>query len=258
MNKKQKVLSEIYRICLKQNDFVFDNDLVKKSCKKHKFGNPFDATKLDSTEKLPKIMLKNDVFIMHIGSGKHKFVKGISKGYHAFEKIDKKNIIQWQYRKSILNEYDTSESNILSVASNQKIIHDFLYQDIVAFPKVYNARRTKTSFDYKVGKEKIEMNNLQMEIDLTMEYAGLVTVFEGKNNFPKDFAIYQIYHPFLYFSKLKKGNKLPIKQISTCYILRKKINNKSILRLYNYTFKNENDISSIKLLKFAEYHLIKR
>ncbi len=114
MNKKQKVLSEIYRICLKQNDFVFDNDLVKKSCKKHKFGNPFDATKLDSTEKLPKIMLKNDVFIMHIGSGKHKFVKGISKGYHAFEKIDKKNIIQWQYRKSILNEYDTSESNILS------------------------------------------------------------------------------------------------------------------------------------------------
>ncbi|MCW3134124.1 MAG: hypothetical protein N2V78_07355 [Methanophagales archaeon] len=42
-----------------------------------------------------------------------------------------------------LNEFDTSESNILSVASNQRIIHDFLYEDIVASPKVYSARRTK-------------------------------------------------------------------------------------------------------------------
>ena len=45
MSTKQKVLSEIYRICLKQNDFVFDNDLVKRISKKHKFANPFDATK---------------------------------------------------------------------------------------------------------------------------------------------------------------------------------------------------------------------
>ncbi len=30
MSKKQKVLTEIYRICQKQNDFVFDNDLVKR------------------------------------------------------------------------------------------------------------------------------------------------------------------------------------------------------------------------------------
>lgn len=46
MNKKQKILTEIFRICQKQNDFVFDNDLVKKISKKHKFGNPFDVTKI--------------------------------------------------------------------------------------------------------------------------------------------------------------------------------------------------------------------
>ena len=258
MNKKQKVLTEIFRICQKQNNFVFDNDLVKKISKKHKFGNPFDATKIDSSEKLAKIMLKNDVFVSHIGSGKHKFIKGINKAYHNFEKIDKKNIIQWKYKKSILNEYDTSESNILSVASNQKIIHNFLYQNIVVPIKVYNARRTKTSFEYQIDKEKVEMDNIQIEIDLTMELDGLVTVFEGKNNFSKDFAVYQIYHPFLYFTKIKKENRLPIKKISACYILRKKIDNISILRLYNYTFDDENDITSIKLLKSAEYHLIKK
>ena len=258
MNKKQKVLTEIFRICEKQNNFVFDNDLVKKISKKHKFGNPFDATKLDSTEKFAKIMLKNDVFVSHIGSGKHKFIKGISKGYHNFEKIDNKNIIQWKYKKSILNEYDTSESNILSVASNQKIIHNFLYQNIVAPIKVYNARRTKTSFEYQIDKEKIKMDSIQIEIDLTMELDGSVTVFEGKNNFSKDFAVYQIYHPFLYFTEIKRENKLPIKKISACYILRKKINDVSILRLYNYTFDDKNDITSIKLLKSAEYHLIKK
>ncbi len=258
MNKKQKVLTEIYKICSKKNDFVFDNELVKKISKKYRFGNPFDATKIDSTERLPKIMLDKNVFIVHTGKGKHKFVKGINNAYHIFEKIDDSNIIQWQYRKSILNEYDTSESNILSVASNQKIIHDFLYEDITASPKVYNARRTKLSFKYFSGKEKIEAKDLQMEIDLTIEHNNIVTIFEGKNGFPKDFAIYQLYYPFFYFSEIKKENKLPIKEITSCYILRKREKNGSVLRLYNYSFVDKNKINSIKLIKSAEYRLIKR
>jgi len=60
-----------------------------------------------------------------------------------------------------------------------------LYNDIVASPKVYNARRTKTSFEYKVGETTIKCNNLQMEIDLTLEYQGVVTVVEGKMGFQK-------------------------------------------------------------------------
>jgi len=106
-----------------------------------------DVTKIDDTSKFPKILLDEDYFVLHLGRGRHKFVKGINNGFHSFEDINEDNIFDWKYRKSILNEFDTSESNILSVAGNQRIIHDFLYEDIVASPKVYNVRRTKEDIE---------------------------------------------------------------------------------------------------------------
>ncbi len=257
MGKKQDVITEIFKICQRNNDFEFDNDLVKTVSEKIGFGNPFDVTKLDSTDKFPEILLENDYFIVHLGEGKHKFVKGIANGFHDFEKIDDENIYTWKYRQSILNEFDTSESNILSVGFNQRIIHDFLYDDIVANPKMYGARRTKTSFEYYIGKEKITALNLQMEIDLTTEYNGMVTVFEGKNNFPSDFAVYQLYFPFLYYYNLMNVNRLDIKEINCCYLLRKKEKGESLIRIYQYTFEDPNYISSIKLLKNAQYNLKK-
>ena len=258
MGIKQDVITKIFKLCKKRKNFVFDNTLVKKVCKKHGFGNPFDVTKLDNTSIFPHILLDEDYFILHLGEGKHKFFKGIKNGFHTFEKINEDNIFDWKYRKSILNEFDTSESNILSVASNQRIIHDFLYEDIVASPKVYNARRTKMCISYRVEKQEIIAKNLQMEIDLTMELHRIITNFEGKNGFPEDFAIYQLFHPFKYYSVLKKNNKLNIKMITCCYILRKIDKGTSMLRLYNYIFEDENDMSSIKLLKSAQYNLIKR
>ena len=258
MSSKDDVITKIFQLCKKNNNFVFDNQLVKKVAREFNFGNPFDVTKLDNTAKLPQILIDEDYFIVHLGKGSHKFVKGIKNGYHYFEKIDKNNIFDWKYRKSLLNEFDTSESNILSVASNQRIIHDFLYEDIVASPKVYNSRRTKMSISYYIEKEFITTANLQMEIDLTMELNGIITVFEGKNGFPEDFAIYQLYHPFKYYLNLKDDNKLDVKQITCCYVLREKKENKSTLRLYNYTFEVENKMNSIKLLKNAQYNLIKR
>ncbi|HJH27063.1 MAG TPA: hypothetical protein C5S37_09925 [Methanophagales archaeon] len=147
MGTKQEVIAELFKRCQKKKDFVFDNVLVKQVCKEYGFGNPFDATKLDDTSKFPQILLDEDYFILHLGRGRHKFVKGINNGFHSFEDINEDNIFDWKYRKSILNEFDTSESNILSVAGNQRIIHDFLYEAIVASPKVYNARRTKMEIE---------------------------------------------------------------------------------------------------------------
>ncbi len=258
MGKKQEVIAEIFNLCKKRNNFEFDNDLVRTISKKIGFGNPFDATKLDNTDKFPDILIDNDYFILHVGGGKHRFIKNISNGFHTFEPIEKNNIYDWKYRQSILNEFDTSESNILSVGFNQRLIHDFLYDDIVANPKMYGSRRTKTSLEFAIGNEKIFASNLQMEIDLTTEYNGIVTVFEGKNNYPKNFAVYQLYFPFLYYYKLKEENKLEISDINCCYLLRKREKGESEIRIYQYTFENPFDLTSIKLIKNAQYNLIKR
>jgi hypothetical protein len=258
MNKKQSVLTELFGACRQQEDLIFDNNLVKTVSHKYNFGNPFDVTKLDDTSKFPQIMLENDYFLLHLGRGRHQFVKGIKNGFHVFESIPSDDVLDWQYQKSVLNEFDTSESNILSVARNQKIIHHFLYGDKEANVNVYFPRRTKASFTYRVGNTEVIMDGLQMEIDMTMEYRGVVTIFEGKNNFPEDFAVYQIFHPFLYYHHLKTTNQLAINEINCCYLLRKRVDGASIIKIYNYTFTDPLNMSSIKLLKSAQYNLIQQ
>lgn len=266
MNKKEQVITEIFKICKKKGNYKFHNDLVKDVSKKFGFGNPFDATKIDNINKLPEILKDNDYAIIHLGSGNHKFIKGIKNVYHNFEPIKKE--IDWTYKKSLLNLYNTSESNILSVANNQRILHHFLYGkdtefndvDISKRPKTYFPHRTKTSFEYYFGKNTlISLENIQIEIDLTIEFNGVVGIFEAKNGKPDSFAVYQIYHPFLYYFNAKQDKSIDkkLKEIVCVYLVRTvkdKINN---ISLWAYTFTKPNDISTIKFIKSATYKLLK-
>ncbi|RZV39502.1 MAG: hypothetical protein EVJ48_04735 [Candidatus Acidulodesulfobacterium acidiphilum] len=267
-NKKSKkdIVAEIFNICKKKNNFIFDNDLIKKILKKYNLNtNPYDITKLDNTSKYPEILLKEDYFIAHIGQGKHCFIKGLNKVFHEFEPIKEDEVIKWPYRPSILNDFSISESSALSLCFNHRIIHDFLYQDIAANPKIYTSERKRgVSFNYFIGKNlKMNFENLQIEIDLTMENYGFVTIFEGKNtvdsiNWIKNFNIFQLYNPYRYYHNLKLTNKLDIKKLTACYLLRLKTSNGSKVRLYNYVFEDPEDINSIMLIQKNEYVLEKR
>lgn len=264
-NKKSQVIEELFNICEARNNFEFHNDLVKELCRKVGFGNPFDVTKLDNKTKLPKILLDNDYAIIHIGGGSHKFIKGIDKVFHDFEPIQ--GAIEWGYKKSLLNQYNSSESNILSVANNQRILHHFLFGqdtefediDIAKRPKTYFPHRTKTSFEYNVGQDvMLKMKNIQIEVDLTIEFQGTIGVFEGKNGKPDSFSIYQIYHPFLYYYNANKETDIKgkIKDIFCVYVVREKFKTHDTIKLWAYTFKNPLDITSIKFIKSCSYKLI--
>ncbi|MDR2813113.1 MAG: hypothetical protein LBB79_00430 [Prevotellaceae bacterium] len=264
-SKKGQVIELLFKICKQQNNLVFHNDLVKDACRKVGFGNPFDVTKLDSKAKLPEVLLKNNYAIIHIGGGKHKFIKGINKVFHDFEPVQKK--IDWEYKKSILNQYNSSESNILSVANNQRILHHFLFGkdtefddiDTLKRPKTYFPHRTKTSFEYYFGKgTKMELKNIQIEVDLTIELQGTIGVFEGKNGKPDSFSVYQIYHPFLYYYNANRSTALKgkIKNIYCVYVVHEQAKGNDTLRLWAYTFENPLDITTIKFIKSASYNLI--
>lgn len=260
INKKHLVLNDLLKHCIETNNFTFHNDLVKEISKKQGFGNPFDATKLDSSDKLPLEFKEQDYCILHLGKGRHKFIKGISKLYHHFEPIQES--INWQYKKSLLNQYNSSESNILSVANNQRILHDFLFGEDLEFenldihlrPKTYFPHRTKKTLEYSFENEKISAEKQQIEIDLTLKFDGIIGIFEAKNGLPKDFNIYQIYHPFLYYYH----SGLNFKKIICVYLLRFKNKDKNdALRLYAYTFNEATKLDSIQFLKSKEYVLIK-
>lgn len=261
------MLTEIFLDCQKSGNYIFDNELVKSISKKYNFGNPFDATKVDNKNKLPEILLENDYALIHLGSGKHQFIKGIDKVYHDFEPIEK--TIDWNYRKSLLNEYNSSESNILSVANNQRILHYFLFGEDFEFdsieinqrPKTYFPHRTNVNFKYNFGNEiEVVFNRLQIEIDLTIEFKGRIAVFEGKNGQPNNFAVYQLFHPFLYYHNANQREDFggQIKDIVCVYVVKSIENKVTYLKLWAYTFDNHKDITSIRFLKSTCYKLINK
>lgn len=231
---------------------TFDNGEVRRVCDEEGFGNPFDATKIDNSDGIPPLLARNDVLIVHLGRGRHQFVTGIGSGYHGFEPIPEEQHIPWRYRRSVLNNINTSESNILSVCYNQRVMHDFLYEDIAAAPKVYGSHRTHIPLEYRIGDVAIRATRLQVEIDFTMEYLGQITVFEAKNGSPPDFNVFQLFNPYRYYVRLQES--LPIESVQCCYLLRQD----DRLRLYLYSFDDREDPGSIRLLRNAEYRLLLR
>lgn len=263
-NSKSDVLTLLYRWCRYRGNFVFDNSEVRRVCDKIGFSNQFDVTKLDNSADLPNALLADDVFVVHLGSpprspgerrqppAQHQFVHGIANGYHEFEPIPEGRRYQWIYRRSILNNINTSESNILSVGYNQRVIHDFLYEDITASPKVYGSNRTRIPLDYQIGQDRVNVFRVQIEIDLTLEYLGEVTVFEAKNGEPADFNVFQLFNPYHYYRRATQDRA--VTSLKCCYLLRQD----NRLRLYLYSFDDPQNPGSIRLERNAEYNLVPR
>lgn len=247
-NKKNKIITELYNMCKSRNDFTFTNSDVRKECDKIGFGNHFDVTKLDSIAKLPNILTENDSFIIHLGCGKHKFVRGIDKGYHEFEAISHDNTHKRKCPADILDNINTSASNVLSVAYNHGIIHDFLHQNHSLSPKIYGAHKTYASFDCKIGNSTIIINNVQIGVDFITEFENKITLFKATASNSISFNTFQLFNPYRYY--LDKTKNMTNVSISCCYLLR---HNSSNIRLYLYSFTDKNDPSSIKIVHSAEY-----
>lgn len=130
----------------------------------------------------------------------------------------KEDTRDWMYAPSLLNNTDTSKSSVISMVFNQRIIQDFLYNDFIASSRTYMSPRSRITYTYKLGNENVSINRLQFEVDATIELDGVITTIECKKGFPKDFSVYQLYYPFLYYYKLIENAV----DLNCCYLLRGK------------------------------------
>ena len=240
----------MFRHCRSEGNFEFNKDLIKEEAKKIGFGNPYDVPKIDQSSGLPKEVRDDGYCIVLLGNGRYKFIKELDIWYHQFEPIEEDEVEPWPYKPSLLNHTDESESNIISVVYNQRIIQHFLYGDISESPMIYMSRRTKVTASYHVGAEKINAEKVQVEIDATFERKGEVTILEAKNGHPIDFSVYQLFHPFLVYNN---KNIQSVKKIECCYLLQNK--KKRTISLYLYSFSDIGNIKSIQLIKKSIYDL---
>jgi hypothetical protein len=252
-SKKRESIRLIFEDLKRKNPYskklVFSNDIVKKVTGDVKFSNQFDATKFESYEKLPECLRENGFFIMHLGKGRHAFVKG--NGYHNFESI--KETKEWKTKKSLIGELGKSEASTMSELYNSKIIHDFLYGKTNVDIQVHTARRTRTSYDVIVSNEKLHADKQQIEIDGIFETDEVIAAVEVKNVGLKDFEIRQLFNILKYFEEKKLPPKYKLRII---FVVRARDKEKNIFRLYEYIFEDKEKLDSIKLVRNAQYNII--
>jgi hypothetical protein len=264
LSKKQELLQMLFQECEQRRNWFFTNEDVKRLASKVGFGNPFDATKVDTMSVLPETIRQRGYCVAHVGKGKHQFVPELEKWYHIFEEIEEHEVIVWRYRKSLLNDLDTGEASVLSFVYNQHILHDFLYEDVVASPKIYVPGRTRIDLEYTVGNSTIRAAEQQMEMDMTLEYQGTVTVMEAKSRFLDNFAVYQLFHPVCFYVCQAKKLNINVREVNACYVLKQSRRTKgqaypaTSVRLYLYTFDDVQRLDSIRLIRKAEYRLQRR
>jgi hypothetical protein len=246
-----------------EKELIFTNRLVKEITGS-RLSNQFDVTKIDTSAKLPEDLRKNDLFIVHLGGGKHRFVKGINNGYHRFEEVPENRIRSWEYVPGLMDKTDESEAGVLSLAFNQEIIQHFLFGDRTVSLKIHLPRRTRdkvlNSFEYKINGTTVEVSNLQIETDFIVERNGDLAVGEAKYSpkvgfFPADFAVAQVYLPYRRLLKLRELKKWKTKARCMFIVQYRPKAGQEAIRIYEYDFDDPQDMASIRLLKNAEYRL---
>lgn len=270
-SKKSRLQDALVRYCIERDGkgkkmYVFTNDEVKKLSMPINFRNHNDATHIDTSKRLSPLMMKEDLGVIHLGTNKavskvakHAFVRGSEALFHKFEKVPTEEVTRLDYKPGPLDELNTSESNILSIVKNHNILDMFLYPgDRRADPHMYMAHRTRVKPEYRIGDTKIPAESVQIEVDMTLEWEGVVTVFEAKNwsRGRDDFAIYQLYMPFCYYHQRMEKGEIDVKRIECCYVVRRKKRGEgSDIDVYLYTFKDPEDMTSISLVRCHRYEL---
>jgi hypothetical protein len=255
-SKKRLVIANIFNSLYpknpEQNVYIFDNNMVKRESLKVGFSNQFDAVKYDSKDLLPPILREKDYFIIHLGKGKHAFVKG--EGYHTFEPI--KKTVDWSCKNSIFNKIGKSEASTVSDVFNTKIIHDFVFGDVKKELFVHTARRSKTSFDLEFNGDTLHADKLQIEIDGFYETDDSIICVEAKNVEHDDFEIRQVHSTMIYFDNFQKAGIIPKDyKIYFLFIVRVINKEEDSFRLYEYKFDDVKKLNSIRLVKNKQYNV---
>ncbi len=275
MGKKKEVLREVFlhaKRKAKNKDFiVFNNNLVRKYAVKYGFGNQFDVVKHNTQATLPEEMVDESYFIIHLGRGKHAFIRGSKcgfNGFHLFENIPMKNRIKWRYNPSLMDRLSMSESQTISTVFNDRIIHDFMFGNKDDRILYHAGRRARVSFTAEAcpGLE-FDAHSLQLEVDAFFEMPEtddkppILATVEGKKTSASEFEVRQLFTVMQYLHKGVEDGLLPKNtEIHNLYVVSDSPESKSVewwyhIRIYDYYFQNPRVMSSIKLRKAKEYQL---
>lgn len=214
------------------------------------FKEPRLMAKWDCTTALPSVFKSNNLNILP--DSRNSYVIGdfilYKKIPELTESVNKMDYVELPEYETIDVNNISSEANAINVLILSGILDDFLEDEETV--ETFNGRMGTGEFDFFVDtvrgkKQRIFVKNAQCEIDGGFENENDVIIMEAKNVLNEDFHIRQLYYPYrLWRKKVSK----PIRLIFSIYT-------NMIFRLFEYKFVDENDYSSIELVKTKNYSL---
>ena len=208
-------------------------------------------TKFDNSANLPELFKDNKLAILPITSNSYMIAK--FQTYQEFEKTEDEEIIKIHFPEYIQSlDYNniTSEALAINCAYITQILENFLDEEDLV-PTI-SGKMGSGNFEFKINKNEgeneyinVTVQNSRIEIDGGFEGVNSLALIEAKNVISDDFMVRQLYYPYrLWKSKINK----PVRPIYMVY-------SNGIFNVYEYKFENDEDYSSIKLVKNKKYSI---
>jgi len=220
--------------------------ITAKQIKEH--GNhiePRIACHFDTSKKLPKVMVKTHTFPLPVKNGQYIIVKG--KGFHKLEEInDKPKDFVSLMGMSINSLGGSGESKFLAYADNSGLISHFLNRGEIF--KWDEGRQYTNPFDFYVDDVgPIHQESVQIQVDGLFIQENYACVMEAKSRPIDDFIIRQLYYPYRQW-------KINFEVVDPVFLIVEP--EQRIYRFWQYRFANEENYSSIELVRSAIYRII--
>ena len=230
-----------------KNGFVLTAEMIKKSCQNFKKTTEKEVRilcKQDSRETQPEIMKRNNLFLLPIKNGEYIILKG--EGYFDIPEIKSEPFV---YNSKLDFNLDTSkignsEMQHLDFAYASSIIRTFMKDSSLVL--TIRGRKYTPKFSFFVGKQKIDVESVQTEVDAGYEGKNKIVLVEAKNSETTNTIIRQLFYPFKQWSSYTKKK---------VYLLFFEKRGDEYL-IWQYEFKDLNDYNSLTLIKSFKYKII--
>jgi hypothetical protein len=227
-----------------KSPFLISATQIKKACQSFKTTGEKEVRilcKQDTRESRPEIFKENNLFLLPVKNGFYNIIKG--EGYIDIPEIKKETVI---YKSKLDFQLDSSkigdsEMQHLDFAYASSLIRTFIEDPSLVL--TIRGRKYTPEFDFYVGKQKINVNSVQTEVDAGYEGKNQIVLIEAKSSKSKNTIIRQLYYPFRQWQvhTKKKVVTLFFSELGNTY------------SIWKFEFTDVNDYNSIKLVKSGKF-----
>ena len=237
---------EIERRAFDETPYVITAEQIKQATAGFKETHKREVRilcKQDTRASRPEAFVRNGLFILPIKNGKYALVRG--EGYVDIPEIKGAKRI---YAPKIHFPLHTarvgnSEMQHLDFAYAVSLIRTFLEDDSLVL--TIRGRKYTPRFSFRVGRQEIDAESVQTEVDAGYEGRDQVVLVEAKNGRTDNIIIRQLFYPFRQWSQhtSKEVRTLFFEKCGAYY------------SLWQFGFEDPCNYNSVRLVRSCRYEM---